>query len=194
MRGIFLDTETNGLNFFIHKVLEIAFKIVDLSTGDVLDQYSTIIKHPLNIWELSDPDSLEVNGFTYEMMMQGILPAKASLEITQLLQKNRIHRDNAVFICQNPSFDRVFFSQLIDPSIQENFKWPYYWLDMASMYWTLAIQAGAFNAAQLPWKTGFSKNKIAAVYHLPPEENPHRAMNGVDHLLLCYQKVVGFSA
>ncbi|MGR3974001.1 MAG: 3'-5' exonuclease [Candidatus Rhabdochlamydia sp.] len=192
MRGIFLDTETNGLNFFTHRVLEIAFKIVDLSSGQVLDHYSAVIKQSLEIWETSDPDSLEVNGFTYEMMMQGIFPSEAAAQITDLLQNNHIHRDNSVFICQNPSFDRIFFSQLIDPSIQENFKWPYYWLDMASMYWTLAIQKGRVHESDLPWTTGFSKNKIAAVCHLAPEANPHRAMNGVDHLLLCYEKVVGF--
>ncbi len=31
MLGIFLDTETNGLNPFVHRVLEIAFKIVERS-------------------------------------------------------------------------------------------------------------------------------------------------------------------
>ena len=33
MLGIFLDTETNGLNPFVHSVLEIAFKIINLSNG-----------------------------------------------------------------------------------------------------------------------------------------------------------------
>ncbi|MDE3048090.1 MAG: hypothetical protein KGI83_07075, partial [Verrucomicrobiota bacterium] len=44
----------------------------------------------------------------------------------------------------------------------------------------------------LPWETGFSKDLIAQQYALPGEEKPHRAMNGVRHLLLCYQAVVGF--
>ncbi len=192
MRGIFLDTETNGLNPFIHRLLEIAFKIVDLKTGDILDQYETMVLQTPEDWKRSDPLSLQVNGFTYEMLKQGIPPEKAGVEITNLLQQNQIHRSNAVFICQNPSFDRIFFSQLIDPDIQENFKWPYYWLDFASMYWAKAIHLGRQAEAKLPWNTGFSKDKIAAAYHLPPEATPHRAMNGVSHLLLCYQHVIGY--
>lgn len=192
MRGIFLDTETNGLNPFVHRVLEIAFKIVDLCSGEVLDQYAATIRQPLEEWKRSDPSSLQVNGFTYEMVEQGIPAFQAAAEVTNLLQKNQINRGTAVFICQNPSFDRVFFSQLIDPDIQESFKWPYYWLDMASMYWAEAMREGRHIPSKLPWKTGFSKDKIAATYHLPPEAHPHRAMNGVDHLLLCYRHVIGF--
>jgi DNA polymerase-3 subunit epsilon/oligoribonuclease len=109
-----------------------------------------------------------------------------------LVQRNKVHRKTAVFICQNPSFDRIFFSQLISPEIQEKFNWPYYWLDFASMYWAEAIRVGKQKEEKLPWNTGFSKDKIASEYNLPPETNPHRAMNGVDHLLLCYKHVIGF--
>lgn len=187
MRGIFLDTETNGLNPFIHRVLEIAFRIIDLATGEKIDHYSAIVHISPDDWSKSDSSSLKVNGFSYETIEKGILGPQVAIAITNLLQKNHIGRGNAVFICQNPSFDRVFFSQLITPEIQETFKWPYHWLDLASMYWAEAIRGG-----QLPWKTGLSKNKIALAYNLPPEESPHRAMNGVDHLLLCYEHVIGF--
>lgn len=192
MRGIFLDTETNGLNPFIHRVLEIAFKIVDLCTGEILEEYAVVVYQSIEEWKKSDPSSLQVNGFTYEMVEQGVPASQVATEITNLFQKNRINRGTAVFICQNPSFDRIFFSQLIDPDIQENFKWPYYWLDMASMYWAEAIRHGRHIPSKLPWKTGFSKDKIALTYNLPAEAHPHRAMNGVDHLLLCYQHVIGF--
>ncbi len=193
MLGIFLDTETNGLNPFVHRVLEIAFKIVDLKTGQVIDMYNATVKQSLDAWKMSDPMSLKVNGFTYGMMESGVSPDKAAMEITNILQKNQINRGTAVFICQNPSFDRIFFSQLISPDIQEQFKWPYYWLDFASMYWAEAMREGKNTGDRLPWNTGFSKDKIASVYKLPPEANPHRAMNGVDHLLLCYGRVIGFS-
>ncbi len=192
MLGIFLDTETNGLNPFVHKVLEIAFKIVDLTTGEIFEKYDAIVRQPLDTWKVSDPSSLKVNGFTYEMVEKGISPTQVAEEITNILQKHHINRGTAVFICQNPSFDRIFFSQLIDPEIQEEFKWPYYWLDFASMYWAEAIREGRIQKTKLPWKTGFSKDKIASIYNLPPEATPHRAMNGVDHLLLCYEHVIGF--
>ncbi len=192
MLGIFLDTETNGLNPFIHRVLEIAFKIVDLTSGKVVDSYTATVKQSQEEWGKSDPASLKVNGFTFEMSLQGISASQAAMEITNILQKNKVRRETAVFICQNPSFDRIFFSQLISPDIQEGFKWPYYWLDFASMYWAEAIRAGRNIDEKLPWKTGFSKDKIAHVYSLPPEASPHRAMNGVDHLILCYERVIGF--
>jgi oligoribonuclease len=191
--GIFLDTETNGLNPFVHRVLEVAFKIVDLTSGEIRDSYQTIVKQSVSEWNRSDPSSLKVNGFTLEEMTEkGVSPDKVASEITNLLQKNHIRRESAVFICQNPSFDRTFFSQLISPDIQEQLKWPYYWLDFASMYWAEAMREGKINRQKLPWNTGFSKDKIASTYNLPSESSPHRAMNGVDHLLVCYQKVIGF--
>lgn len=190
--GIFLDTETNGLNAFKHRILQIAFKIVDLTSGNIIDSYEATIFQPPEAWKKSDAASLHVNGFRYEDIENGVKADVAATEITNLFQRNNIHRGKAVFICQNPSFDRIFFSQLVDPDVQESFKWPYYWLDLASMYWAESVRRGKKNPDHLPWVTGFSKDKIAAVYQLPPEKMPHRAMNGVDHLLLCYQKVIGF--
>ncbi|MBS0615452.1 MAG: 3'-5' exonuclease [Verrucomicrobia bacterium] len=192
MLGIFLDTETNGLNAFKHRILQIALKIVDLTSGHVVDVYEATIQQPREAWEMSDKASLKVNGFRYEDIELGIKADVAAAEITNLFQRNNIQRGKAVFICQNPSFDRIFFSQLIDPDVQEGFKWPYYWLDLASMYWAEGMRKGKQDPAHLPWVTGFSKDKIASVYKLPPEKTPHRAMNGVDHLLMCYQKVIGF--
>jgi DNA polymerase-3 subunit epsilon/oligoribonuclease len=190
--GIFLDTETNGLNARKHKVLEIAFKIIDIHKGSLVDQYSSVVYPNEEEWKKSDPISLKVNGFTQEEVSQGKEPSIVGEEIIETFQRNNIKRDQAVFICQNPSFDRAFFSQLIDPDVQEKLKWPYYWLDLASMYWAEGIRRGKESPNLLPWVTGFSKDKIAAAYKLPPEVHPHRAMNGVNHLLLCYQTVVGF--
>ena len=192
MLGVFLDTETNGLNAFKHRVLEIAFKIVNLKTGEMKEAYQTIIHQPENIWKSSDPSSLKVNGFTYEKLLKGKRADLAATEITNILQRNGIRRGEAVFICQNPSFDRIFFSQLVDPDIQESLNWPYHWLDLASMYWAVSMRRGKENPQHFPWVTGFSKDRIASVYHLPSEQQPHQAMNGVDHLLLCYEKVIGF--
>lgn len=192
MLGIFLDTETNGLNAFKHKTLEIALQIVDLTKGDIKDSYESVVIQNEADWKLSDPESLKVNGFTFDEIKKGKPGSLVATEITNLLQRNGVQRGKAVFICQNPSFDRIFFSQLIDPDMQEQLKWPYYWLDLASMYWAESVRRGKENPHRLPWVTGFSKDKIAAAYHLPPEVNPHRAMNGVEHLLLCYKNVVGF--
>lgn len=192
MLGIFLDTETNGLNSQIHKILEIAYKIVDLRTGSVLEEFHSIVAQPIEVWEKSDPNSLKINGFSWEEVAKGIPSTALAQTIIDSFTKWGIRRKKAVFICQNPSFDRVFFSQLVDPETQELLSWPYHWLDLASMYWAITLRKATERLGPFPWDTGFSKDLIASHYKLPSEATPHRAMNGVSHLLLCYQAVVGF--
>jgi DNA polymerase-3 subunit epsilon/oligoribonuclease len=190
--GIFLDTETNGLNAQVHKILEIAFKFVDLNTGTILHSYQSLIAQPLQFWKKSDPTSLSINGFTWEEIQKGKAAQHVSQDILDLFATYGIKRKKAVFICQNPSFDRIYFSQLIDVDTQEMLQWPYHWLDLASMFWALSMEKAKQGLGPAPWEIGCSKDTIAAYCLLPPEEKPHRAMNGVEHLLLCYQSVVGF--
>lgn len=187
MLGVFLDTETNGLNPFKHKVVEIAFKILDAETGICVDVYESIIALEEAEWDSSDPESLKVNGFSWELTKKGKTLALAAEEIRRIFARHRIIRGEAVFICQNPSFDRAFFHQFFSTEEQEELKFPYHWLDLASMFWADSILEG-----KKPWEIGCSKDKIASSFHLPKESQPHRAMNGVDHLLLCYEAVVGF--
>jgi len=190
--GIFLDTETNGLNARKHKIIEIAYKIIDVNTGELKDQFEAMIFQSSEDWKYSDPESLQINDFTWEKVSAGQKTPVVAEGIKASFSRNGIKRGNAVFICQNPSFDRIFFSQLIDADVQEKLLWPYHWLDLASMYWADCITKAKSGQSLLPWETGFSKDKIARALRLPPEEKPHRAMNGVDHLLLCYEAVVGF--
>jgi oligoribonuclease len=190
--GIFLDTETNGLNPYKHKIIEIAFQIVDVFDGDIKDTFCSVVSVSPEDWEKSDPESLHVNGFKWEEVAKGLPPSIIGEKIQESFIKNGIKRGKAVFICQNPSFDRIYFSQLVDPDLQEKLQWPYHWLDLASMYWNEAMKKGALKTGKYPWETGYSKDKIALAYQLPSEKQPHRAMNGVKHLLLCYQAIVGF--
>lgn len=194
MLGIFLDTETNGLNPFKHHILEIALAIVDAETGLRKETISAVLQQPRSAWDGSDPESLKVNGFTWEEVQKGRPPQEVIAMIEAAFQRCDIRRGQAVFICQNPSFDRAFFSHLFSTERQEALKWPYHWLDLASMYWSHAMYVAVHHNKKqaFPWQTGYSKDKIAAVFGLPAEAQPHRAMNGVEHLLLCYQAVVGF--
>jgi DNA polymerase-3 subunit epsilon/oligoribonuclease len=194
MLGIFLDTETNGLNPRFHKIVEIAFKILDLETGLKKEEYHSIIQFKEEDWKKSDPESLRINHFSWEEVKQGKSVSLVAEEIIQCFQKWNIQKKKSVFICQNPSFDRIFFSQLIDPDTQEKLRWPYHWLDLASMHWALSMERAKKKTGPLPWEIGYSKDMIAAYHKLPPENKPHRAMNGVSHLILCYQAVVGFPA
>jgi DNA polymerase-3 subunit epsilon/oligoribonuclease len=190
--GIFLDTEANGLNPKKHKIIEIAYQLIDLFSGELKDSFHSTVSMSSEDWEKSDPESLQVNGFKWEEIERGQNASEVGRQIQASFAKNKIKRGEAVFICQNPSFDRVYFSQLVDPDLQEKLLWPYHWLDLASMYWSEAMKKGALGTGKYPWQTGFSKDKIARAYQLAAEEQPHRAMNGVKHLLLCYQTIVGF--
>ncbi|MGB7977559.1 MAG: 3'-5' exonuclease [Chlamydiales bacterium] len=192
MIGVFLDTETNGLNSQIHRIVELAFQIVDLTSGALKEEYQTLIAPSIEAWEKSDQESLRINGFTWNEVSKGKTARHASQTIIDVFTRCGVRRKKAVFICQNPSFDRIFFSQLIDPDTQELLSWPYHWLDLASMYWALSIRKAKENMGPFPWETGISKDLIAAQYKLPGEAKPHRAMNGARHLLQCYEAVVGF--
>jgi len=191
--GIFLDTETNGLNAQRNKILELAYKVLNVNTGALVAEFQTIISLTEEEWKTTDASSLLITEFTWEEVASKGRPKEVvAKEILESFKELGVERGKAVFICQNPSFDRAFFAQIINPDIQEKLNWPYHWLDLASMYWAESIRKAAFDKEAFPWKTGFSKDKIAAACHLPPENKPHRAMNGVNHLLLCYESVVGF--
>jgi oligoribonuclease len=194
MLGIFLDTETSGLNPLKHCVLEIALKILDVETGELKGEFQSLVSQSWDEWKKGDPDSLKINQLSWEEIQRGRSPSSIGKLISDLLNAHGIKKGNAVFICQNPSFDRAFFSQLIDPDLQESFGWPYHWLDLASMHWAKSIEKGKTQPELFPWQTGVSKDKIAKACALSGEEKPHRAMKGVDHLLLCYKTVVGFPA
>lgn len=192
MQAIFLDTETTGLDTYKHRLLEIAFKVIDIPTGFEKCTYQTIVKQPLEVWEKRDLSSGQVHGFTWEKVQMGKDEALVRQEIMQIFDDHEITRGTAVYICQNPGFDRNFFAQLIDVYTQEKHHWPYHWLDFASMYWALKIKCLQMANDPFPTEMNLSKNSIAQQYQLPIEETPHSALNGVNHLLLCYRTVVGF--
>ena len=157
-------------------------------TGELKDEYQTIVAQPFEAWEKSDQESLRINGFNWEEVSQGRTLRSVSQEIIDSFTRLGIRRKQAVFICQNPSFDRAFFAQIVGPDLQEKLLWPYHWLDLASMHWTAALLNN-----KKPWQSGLSKDKIAKAYQIGEEAKPHRAMNGVNHLILCYEAVVGFA-
>lgn len=186
MLGIFLDLETTGLNYKHHRTIEIAFQIINLYSNALLHEYSQIIFQPRKVWRQSNPKSLAINGFTEDMISSGKLESQVQKEIIELFKKYTLLRDNSVFICQNPSFDRIFFSQIIDPDIQEECRWPYHWLDLASMHWGIQILQKKISLHEI----GLTKNQIAKFYGLQEEKFPHRALQGVKHLVSCYRAMM----
>jgi len=192
MLGIFLDQETTGLSPQKHRVLELAIRIIDLATGKEQGNYCAVIASSQEMWDSRDPMSILVNGFTLEEVLRGKPLEVVCREVIELMSRCGIRRGQSVFICQNPSFDRPFFSQIVDPYQQEKLFWPYHWLDLASMFWALEVKKCIRGQAFELNETALSKDAIAKTFNLAPEAKPHRAMQGVDHLVLCYRHMVGF--
>ncbi|MGR3951854.1 MAG: 3'-5' exonuclease [Chlamydia sp.] len=188
--GIFLDIETNGLDPFQHDPLEIAFIIQNLTTGKRYVSYQAKIICSEKAWSNRDPNSILVNGFSMDDFVLAKSLENVGAEIISIFDEAKIQRGASVFICQNPSFDRPFFSKIISPYTQEQKKWPYHWLDLASMYWARYLAHDAnFHAKGM---LALSKDSIAKRFNLSEEPYPHKAMNGVTHLIECYEKVVGY--
>lgn len=194
MRAIFLDIETTGLDQTKHVPIDIAFIIVDVTSGHEIARYESVIKHPHEVWERRDLGSVAVNGFTWDEIIKGKEPQAVASEIKEIFAQANVRRLKTVFICQNPAFDRGFFTQLIDVYTQEKLNWPYHWLDFASMYWALLAKENAEKGFPFPEELNLSKNEIAKRNHLPVEAEPHRAIRGVEHLIECYKAVVGIKS
>jgi oligoribonuclease len=190
MDAIFLDIETTGLDPQIHRPIDLAFKVLDANTHEVKSAYRSVIQWPKEIWEARDPTSIEINGYAWEEVCEGTPPEEVGRQIQAEFLRLHIERGRAVFICQNPSFDRAFFSRLVPVYTQEKLNWPYHWLDFASMYWAREISRSIEKHLPLPEKMSLSKNSIAQASGLPMESTPHRAMHGVDHLIQCYLTVL----
>ena len=189
MLGVFIDTETSGLDPFIHVPIDLGLVVVDLITGREEASYETLLSVTDEEWHAKDPNSAAIHGITFEQLVAGIPRAAAAVAIERLLLPLGVTNDRAFFICQNPSFDRPFFAKIISQYHQEALQWPYHWLDLASMYWALVITQGR----QPPSASiRVSKDAIASALGLPPEKRPHRAINGVRHLISCYERLVGF--
>lgn len=191
MHAIFLDIETTGLDPNKHCAIDIGCKIIDISTGSLKGAYQSVIKPSQSDWDKRDLSSMLINGYTWDEVSLGKDSQEVAQEIIQLYQTLSIERGSSVFICQNPAFDRGFFTHLIDVYTQEKLNWPYHWLDFASMYWVVTFQQHRAQGLSFPEKMSLSKNDIARTYNLPIEVEPHRAINGVDHLIQCYQAVLG---
>lgn len=191
MRAIFLDIETTGLDIHRHCPIDIAFKIIDVTSGEEVASYESVVALNADQWNQRDLLSVQINGFTWEDVQKGKSAAVVAQDIISIFEEASVKRLKAVFICQNPAFDKGFFTSLINIYTQEQLNWPYHWLDFASMYWALIAKENAEKGVPFPEEINLSKNEIAKRHNLPTEREPHRAMRGVEHLILCYKTVVG---
>lgn len=181
---IFTDIETNHLDDNIGIPLDITLVAYNITEGKIDDTYQAIIFCTEEEFKKSDPESLKVNGITYEYVKKtGIPISKVRNDLLAIFDNHKITSRNARFICQNPSFDRPFFSKIIDSRVQKQHNFPYYWLDLASMYWFSNITKG-----KIP--SSITLRSIATNLKLEPESIPHISMGGVKSLMECYLALV----
>ena len=186
MKIVFLDIETTGLDFEIHMPIEIAMVIKDSNHPCVYTEYSSAIYQPKEIWDQADKKALEINGFLERDIKKTQFSCVVAEQIQGFLTSNHISKDDSFFMCQNPSFDRVFFHKIVSQKNMEYLQMPYHWLDLASMYWIKTQSA----KITLPEAKTLSKDTIATMLKLPREEKPHTAVGGVRHLISCYETLM----
>lgn len=190
MKAIFLDLETTGLDFDTHVVLDVGIVIADLCNMSCTHAYTACISCDADDWVRADPKALEVNGFNEENHWQ--LAKKDYLvtdELIEFFSKHDVVKGKAFFICQNPSFDRPFFLQLMSQELMTELNLPYHWLDLASMFWMKEYA----QFEDIPQEISLSKDTIAKHLALPPEDKPHKALQGAMHLMKCYMWLTGKS-
>lgn len=181
MKAIFMDIETDGLDPDMHVALEIAISCIDLHKAESVFEYESFIRCSEREWNFgADQEALRINGIRWEDVKDAKQSSEICGELTDLFIAHGIDKFNSVFICQNPSFDRPFFAQIMPLETQHELNLPYHWLDLASMYWVLH-----YNRFD-PELLSLRKDSIAMKLGIPPEEKPHRAMQGVKHLMQCY--------
>jgi oligoribonuclease len=186
MFGIFIDIEANGLDVNIHYPIDLAFKIIYLESLQIIDEYSSVVFLTEDAWKDSNSASLNVNGYNYNTISQGATIRQIKTDVIGIFEKNHITRDNSVFVGQNPSFDRVFFSKIIPTMLQESLLWPYRWLDLSSMFYAFKYM----KHSQRVKISDLSKDHIAQHFGIEEEEKPHTAERGVNHLLQCYRALI----
>ncbi len=191
---IFLDSETTGLDPKKTNIVEIALKILNQTTGEEVERYQAVVKLSEEQWEQASPYALKVNGFTWERVCEEGKEVKTIRnDINDLFESLSISNYNARFYCQNPTFDRSFYSEhLFTVEEQKSNKQPLRWLDLCSAHQALSIKRAQEKPVPFFPSISYSKDGIAKQLGLPPEEKPHGAMNGVDHLISCYRRDVGF--
>lgn len=192
MKGVFIDIETTGLDPFKHVPIDISCVIAELHDIKIYDEpykmselstYTTLIKCSKTDFDEMHNESLNVHKITFEKMITGKPIDEVSEDLTELFLTHEIERDNSVFICQNPSFDRPFFTKILDAESQKELNLPYHWLDLASMYWARLIKK------RKGLNVSLSKDSIAKSLNIPTEIKPHSSLQGVLHLIECYKEV-----
>jgi DNA polymerase III epsilon subunit-like protein len=168
------DLETTGDIFSVHEIIEIGLVVFDQKTFEILDTLNIKIK-PEHI-ENAVPAALASNGYKEENWNDAVTLQDA---LSQYVEKTQ----NCIFCAYNVSFDWGFMSEAFKQteipnhmSTRENHDR----LDVLSIAW----QAGLKNSPSLSLKSACD------MFGIPPEPEPHSALNGALTGFELFKKVV----
>ena len=131
MKALIFDFETGGLDYKQHSPLSVAYCVSDLDTGNILEQYSTLIKLPsYNV----EQKALEINGLSVaECQLKGVEPSVVAEKMMDswvnhacsMLGGHNIHFDirflaHWIFSTEPQNIDKLFSHRYLDtyPCIQ----------------------------------------------------------------------------
>ncbi len=181
---IVVDTETTGLDSMRHRIIELAFEILDIKIREVLCQYEAKLQINAQQYAEGNKKAYEVNGFTKDMIGKGKSCEEVAEEVIEIFENYNISKNNAYWMGQNPKFDDSFLAQVIPKSKQYELKWPYHSVDTATMFHSLQMLQVAMGKKYE--FVSLSKDDIAKSLGVEPESKPHSALNGVKHAKKLY--------
>lgn len=157
----FIDTETTGVQFGYHEIIDIAAIRTSPDAKTVLGEWKTRLSPQ---WpERITPGAQKITGFS--VAEWALSPTSSPALWAQFV----VFVTGAVAVCHNPSFDRAFISLAAADCGITDIGVDYHWLGTESIAWQRARKSG--------WEKinlAFVASKLGVV----PEPDVHRALNG----------------
>ncbi len=167
------DLETSGDIFGLHEILEIGLVVFDPTTFEVMDTYSQKVK-PTHI-ETAIPAALDYNGYDEKDWEDAVNLEEAMRIYTEKTQQ-------CIFCAYNATFDWGFVNEAFrktgfqNPmSIKENHDQ----LDLLSIAWEKGLKK----------EDSFSLKSACKLFGVPPEPEPHSALNGAMTAYELFKKI-----
>lgn len=168
----FIDVETTGLKFAFHEVIEFGAVRVSPDAAIVRGELSFRI-HPKHPDRFSEQAKI-VNGYSKAAWND------TAKDGTDAWREFAVFAEGCVPVCHNPSFDRVFVALSAREYGIEELGLDYHWVGTESIAWPL-VHRGFLLSLSLKSLCGF--------FDVPPEPEPHRAIEGARACLSVYRSL-----
>lgn len=169
------DLETSGDIFGVHEILEIGLVLFDPETFEIVDSYNRKVK-PTNI-ENAVQAALDYNGYNKKDWEEAMSPKEAIQEYGERAGAN-------IFCSYNVSFDWGFINDAFFRSGIENpmsTRENHDRLDLLSIAWERGLKK----------EKSWSLKSACNLFGIPPEPEPHNALNGAMTAYKLFKKING---